>query len=121
MRKYRTKKDFRQRRHFRVRKKIHGTAECPRLAVFISAKHIYSQLIDDGSGKTILSISSAGKANAQLGIKSNIDGAKKLGKVLGEKIISAGINSVVFDRGGFKYHGKIKAFADAAREAGLKF
>lgn len=121
MRKYKTKKDFRQRRHFRIRKKIYGTAERPRLAVFISAKHIYSQLINDELGKTILSTSSAGKENEALGIKSNIDGAKKLGKLTGEKAISAGINSVVFDRCGFKYHGKIKAFADAAREAGLKF
>ncbi|HOK05327.1 MAG TPA: 50S ribosomal protein L18 [Victivallales bacterium] len=121
MRKYKTKKDFRQRRHFRIRKKISGTAERPRLSVFFSGKHIYSQLIDDESGKTLLFVSSVGKANAQLSVKSNLDGAKKIGKITGEKAVSAGINTVVFDRGGFKYHGKIKAFADAAREAGLKF
>jgi large subunit ribosomal protein L18 len=121
MMKYDTKKERRQRRHLRSRKKIHGTASRPRLAVFTSAKHIYSQIIDDDAGRTLVSVSSAGKKNPVPGVKAHVEGAKKLGKLAGEKAVAAGVNTVVFDKGGFRYHGKIKAFADAAREAGLKF
>jgi large subunit ribosomal protein L18 len=116
-----TKKEKRQRRHMRSRKKIHGTALRPRLSIFTSGKQIYSQIIDDDSEKTLLASTSLGKKGADAKIKGNIDGARALGKLTAEKAIATGIAMVVFDRGGCKYHGKIKAFADAAREAGLKF
>ena len=107
-----------QRRRWRIRKKIKGTAERPRLAVCFSNKHIYAQCIDDTKGHTMLFLSSLAK---DLEIKANVEGAATLGKAFAEKASSAGIESVVFDRAGRRYHGCVKSFAEAAREGGLKF
>ena len=101
---------------------MRGTAECPRLAVFRSNKHMYAQIINDIEGKTLVSASTLQAAVAEgLQYTDNVEAAAKVGKVIGEKAVQAGIKTVVFDRGGFIYHGKIKALADAAREAGLEF
>ena len=110
--------DIRQGVHSRIRKKVRGTSERPRLAVFRSVNHIYAQIIDDGSGKTLASASTTEKA---LGLKSggNVEGAKGVGKAIAERAKKAGIESVVFDRGGYVYHGRVKALIDASREAGL--
>jgi large subunit ribosomal protein L18 len=110
--------DIRQGVHSRIRKKVRGTAARPRLAVFRSVSHIYAQLIDDGNGKTLASASTTEKA---LGLKSggNVEGAKGVGKAIAERAKKAGIESVVFDRGGYVYHGRVKALIDASREAGL--
>jgi large subunit ribosomal protein L18 len=113
------KQAIRVRVHKRIRKKIQGTAERPRLAVFRSLKHIYAQLIDDDSGRTLAAASSNEKAGKFEG--GNIAGAKSVGKAIAERGRSAGVKSVVFDRGGYLYHGRVKALADAAREAGLEF
>ncbi|EDU39053.1 ribosomal protein L18 [Clostridium sporogenes ATCC 15579] len=109
----------RERRHMRVRKKIFGTAERPRLSVYRSEKHIYAQLIDDVEGKTLVAASSAEKGFDGLG--SNKEGAKLVGKMVAEKALEKGLKKVVFDRGGFIYHGRIKELAEGAREAGLDF
>jgi large subunit ribosomal protein L18 len=111
----------RLKRHKRIRKKISGTAERPRLAVFRSNKHIYAQLIDDLSGTTLAAASST---DASLKTESNlntVEGAAKVGALVAERAAAAGVSSVVFDRGGFKFHGKVKALADGAREKGLQF
>jgi large subunit ribosomal protein L18 len=109
----------RSRRHVRVRKSVHGTASRPRLAVFRSNKHIYAQVIDDDNGRTIASASS--KETAVKATTLTVDAATEVGKLVGARAHDAGITQVVFDRGGFKYHGRVKALADAAREAGLEF
>lgn len=110
------------RRHLRIRKKIFGTAEKPRLSVFKSQRHIYVQLIDDTKGHTILSASTLDPELRQKIAKTyNKEAAKEVGKLIAQRALSKGINQVVFDRGGFKYHGRIKELADAAREVGLKF
>jgi large subunit ribosomal protein L18 len=109
----------RKKRHRRVRAKISGTPERPRLNVFRSDKHIYAQVIDDVSGKTLCSASSVGKKFSGSG--SNKDGAAIVGKAVAEAAVSKGISEVVFDRGGYLYHGRVKELAEAAREAGLKF
>jgi large subunit ribosomal protein L18 len=106
-----------QRRRFHIRKAVTGTAERPRLTVRRSLKHIYAQLIDDASGRTIAASSSVGLKVAG----QNVEGAKAVGKDLAEKARSASVESVCFDRGGRKYHGRVKALADAAREGGLRF
>ena len=108
----------RQRRHERNRAKIHGTAECPRLNVFRSNNGIFAQIIDDDKQTTLVSSSSV-----ELKLKNggNIDGAKEVGKDIAEKAKKAKIKKVVFDRGGYLYHGRVAALADAAREAGLEF
>ncbi len=106
----------RVRRHQRVRRKIVGNAVRPRLSVFRSLNNIYGQIIDDSSGKTLFSVSSLGQ-----GLKGNIEGAKQIGASLAKRALDGDIKTVVFDRGGYLYHGRIKAFADAAREGGLKF
>ncbi|HEY7333698.1 MAG TPA: 50S ribosomal protein L18 [Bryobacteraceae bacterium] len=112
-------KDLKRRRiHERLRRRLHGTAERPRLAVFRSLKHIYVQVIDDGQGRTLVSASSMEKNGANGG---NIAGAKSIGKLVAKRAKDKGIDSVVFDRGGYLYHGRVKALADAAREAGLEF
>jgi large subunit ribosomal protein L18 len=120
-----TKKDRRERIGLRQRKRISGTAERPRLRVFRSVSHIYAQVIDDMAGSTVASAAStepllkpvfAGKTRG-----GNVEGAKALGKTIAERLIAKGIKRVVFDRGGFLYHGRIKAVAEAAREAGLEF
>ena len=92
-----------------------------RLTVFRSSKHIYGQIIDDNEGRTLVSASSLNKDNSSLSKGSNVDAAKVIGSLLAEKAIKEGISEVVFDRGGYKYHGRVKALADAAREKGLKF
>ena len=106
----------------RIRMKVLGTASRPRLAVFRSLKHIYAQAIDDASGRTLASASSSSaeiKAKASNG--GNISAAKQVGEAIGTMLKKAGVEQVVFDRGGFVYHGRVKALAEAAREAGLKF
>ena len=113
-----TKKQ-RLKRHLRVRGKVSGSAERPRLNVFRSEKHIYAQIIDDVAGKTLVSASSVEK-NFE-GSGSNKDGARKVGKLVAERALKAGIEEVVFDRGGYIYHGRVKELAEGAREGGLKF
>ncbi len=109
----------RVRRHNRVRKNISGTAERPRLNVFRSANHIYAQVIDDVKGVTLVAASSMDKDFEGYG--GNIEGAKSVGKKIAEKALSAGIKEVVFDRGGYVYHGRVAALAEGAREGGLEF
>ena len=117
-----SRQSAREKRHYRIRNKISGTPAKPRLAVFRSNKHMYAQIIDDVAGHTLICASTTDKAVAgALKYTSNIDAAKAVGKALGEKAVAAGISQVVFDRGGYLYHGKVQALADAAREAGLKF
>ena len=111
--------DPRVRRHRRVRKKVRGTAERPRLAVFRSNNHIYAQVIDDVAGRTVAAASSADKALEGSG--GNVDAATKVGALVAERAKAAGVERVVFDRGGFRYHGRVAALADAAREGGLEF
>ena len=113
-----TKSDHRGRRHRRVRKKVTGTAARPRLAVFRSSKHIYAQAIDDLTGRTLVSASTM-EADLRSGATATVDAAKAVGALLGERAQAAGITTVVFDRGGFKYHGRVAAVADGARAAGL--
>lgn len=107
------------RRHLRVRRKVHGTPERPRLAVFRSEKNIYAQIIDDVAGKTLVSASSLDKDFDGKG--SNKDAAKKVGEMVAKKAVEKGIKSVVFDRGGYIYHGRIEELASGAREGGLEF
>jgi large subunit ribosomal protein L18 len=113
------KKEIRNRIHKRIRRKLSGSAERPRLAVFRSVAHIYAQVIDDAKGVTLVSASTVDKAAKTNG--GNVAGAKTIGKLVAERAKEKGIKSVVFDRGGYQYHGRIKALADAAREAGLEF
>ena len=108
----------RERRHRRVRKKVRGTPERPRLAVFRSNKHVYAQVIDDVHGRTLAAASTNEKGFT--GATSTVAAAKHVGKLVGERAKAAGIDTVVLDRGGFKYHGRVAGVADAAREAGLK-
>jgi len=110
--------EIRQRIHSRIREKLAGTAERPRLNVYRSLNHIYAQVVDDQKGETLVSASSLA-----LKLKSggNVAAAKEIGKAVAEKAVAKGIKQVVFDRGGYLYHGRVKALADAAREAGLKF
>jgi len=112
------KEDARHKRKLRIRKKLSGTSEKPRLAVYRSLNHIYVQAIDDGSGKTILAASSK---EVKAPKKGNKEAAKQVGELVAAKCKEKGISSVVFDRSGYIYHGRIKALADAARAAGLKF
>ena len=109
----------RAHRHLRVRSKINGTSTCPRLNVFRSAKHIYAQVIDDATGKTLCAASSMSKGFEGSG--ANVEGAKKVGEMIAELCKKNGIEEVVFDRGGYVYHGRVAALADGAREGGLKF
>ncbi len=115
------RRDGRITRHRRVRKKIHGTAARPRLAVFRSNKHLSLQLIDDDAGHTLAAASTGEAAVRAEGTGSTVAAATKLGEVLAERAKAAGISKVVFDRGGFLYHGRVAAVAAAAREAGLEF
>src|SRR5208282_5856595 len=107
---------IRQRIHARIREKMAGTGERPRLNVYRSLNHIYAQVIDDQTGQTLVSASSI-----KMKTGGNVAAAKEIGKAVAEKAVEKGIKKVVFDRGGFLYHGRIKALADAAREAGLEF
>ena len=118
----RTKEDIRLRLHQRLRKKVAGTGERPRLAVFRSQGHIYAQVIDDEAGRTVCAASSLDKElKSRFKRGSNVEAAKAVGQLIAEKAKQSGVEAVVFDRGGFQYHGRIKALADAARESGLKF
>lgn len=113
------RKASRERRHLRVRKKVFGTPERPRLSVYRSEKNIYAQIIDDINAVTLVSASSLDKEFSAKG--SNKDGAKLVGELVAKKAISSGVTEVVFDRGGYIYHGRVQQLAEAAREAGLKF
>ena len=115
------RRNGRIRRHRRVRKKIHGTALRPRLAVFRSNKHLSVQLIDDDAGTTLAAASTNEAELRSAGSGSSVDAAARVGTLIGERAKAAGIDKVVFDRGGFAYHGRIAAVATAAREAGLEF
>jgi large subunit ribosomal protein L18 len=114
------RQDVRRAVHSRIRKKVHGTVARPRLAVFRSINHIYAQVINDESGATLCAASSVEKA-AGAGNGGNIDAAKTIGRLIAERAKEKGISEVVFDRGGYIYHGRVKALAEAAREAGLRF
>ena len=117
-----SRSEMRVKKHNRLRNRFAGTAERPRLAVFRSNNHMYAQIIDDTVGNTLVSASTLQKdVKAELEKTNNVEAAAYLGTVIAKKAIEKGITSVVFDRGGFIYHGKIKALADAAREAGLNF
>jgi len=117
-----SKNAVRQRRHLRVRKTIIGTSARPRLNVFRSASNIYAQIIDDSVGNTLVSASTLDKAiKEKVEFGGNIDAAAEVGKLVAERALANGITTVVFDRGGYPYHGRVKALAEAAREAGLNF
>jgi large subunit ribosomal protein L18 len=113
------KKEIRSRVHARIRRKMRGTADRPRLAVFRSVAHIYAQVIDDNAGSTLVSASTVDKGGKTNG--GNVAAAKAIGKLVAERAKEKGIQKVIFDRGGYQYHGRIKALADAARTAGLEF
>ena len=114
-----SKNEIRERVHTRIRKKLRGTSERPRLAIFRSVAHIYAQVIDDSQGTTLASASSTEKSELKTG--GNVAAAKEIGKRVAERAKEKGIAKVVFDRGGYLYHGRVKALADAAREGGLEF
>jgi large subunit ribosomal protein L18 len=114
-----SKAEYRTRRHLRLRQKVQGTADRPRMSVFVSNQHMYVQFIDDLEARTLASASTA--AGEAKGGKNNVEAAKKLGRLAAAAAKGKGISAVVFDRGGFAYRGRVKALAEAAREAGLKF
>ncbi len=117
-----SKNEIRERVHIRIRKKLRGTPERPRLTVFRSVAHIYAQVIDDSKGVTLVAASSTEKADGgKKASGGNVAAAKEIGRRVAERAKENGINKVVFDRGGYIYHGRVKALADAAREAGLEF
>ena len=117
-----SRKDVRAKKHLRIRNRFSGTAERPRLAVFRSNNHMYAQIIDDTVGNTLVSASTLEKdVRAELAQTNNVDAAAYLGTVIGKRAVEKGIKQVVFDRGGYIYHGKVAALADAAREACLEF
>ena len=122
MKRQKTAYAARLRRHLRVRKKVHGTLPQPRLSVYRSLSHIYAQVIDDESGRTLAAASDVeAAARGQAKGKPKTDVAKLVGELVAQRAIERGISQVVFDRGGYQYHGRVKALAAAAREAGLKF
>ena len=117
-----SKADLRAKKHMRIRNRVNGTSERPRLAVFRSNDHMYAQIIDDTVGNTLVAASTNEKAvKAELEKTNNVEAAAYVGKLIAERAKEKGITEVVFDRGGFLYHGKIEALAEAAREAGLVF
>jgi len=117
-----SRNELRKKRHLRVRKKVFGTPERPRLNVFRSNKHIYAQIIDDLKGHTLVSASTLDKElRDQIENGGNVEAAAKVGALVAKRALEKGITKVVFDRGGYKYHGRVKALAEAAREAGLEF
>ena len=118
---YKTKKEQRMRRHRRLRRKVSGTAECPRLSVCATSKHFYAQFIDDETGRTLASVSTLDPEMVKAGVKANTEGVEKLGKLAAEKASAVNLKKCVFDRGGFKYHGIIKTFADSVRKGGIEF
>jgi large subunit ribosomal protein L18 len=115
------KEKGRKRRHERIRKRIHGTAQRPRICVFRSLKHIYAQLIDDDTGKTLVSVSTLTKELQDDINGCNCNAAEKVGELLARRAVASQITTVIFDRGGYRYHGKIKALAEACRRGGLLF
>jgi large subunit ribosomal protein L18 len=115
MKKPQTREEYRRRRHFRVRKKVNGTAERPRLVVYRSLKHIYAQLVDDVAQRTLLTVTDNGLEGKK------VDKSFEVGKKVAERAKEAGVKGIVFDRGGYLYHGRVKAVADGAREGGLEF
>ena len=115
------RKATRQRIHQRIRKKVSGTAERPRLAVHFSAHHVYAQVIDDDAGKTLAAVSTLQKDLAGKKAAANRESAERVGKAIAEKLLAKKVENVVFDRGAYIFHGKVKALADVAREGGLKF
>ncbi len=120
--KKKSRSEVREKKHLKIRNRFSGTAERPRLSVFRSNKHMYAQIIDDTVGHTLVSASTVEKSvQSELKYTDNVEAAKYLGSVIGKRAVEKGIKEVVFDRGGFIYHGKIAALADAAREAGLEF
>ena len=117
-----TRTESRRRRHIRVRKKISGETQRPRLSVFRSLKHIYAQIVDDRAGHTLVSASSLDpELRERVAGVNRLEQARIVGKRLAEKALSEGVTEVVFDRGGYLYHGRVKALADASRESGLQF
>jgi large subunit ribosomal protein L18 len=118
---YKTKQQKRLRRHLRLRKKIAGTAACPRFCVSVTANNIYCQFIDDEQGVTLAMTSTLDQSFKDQNAKANIEGAELLGKLAAEKAKAVKISEVVFDRSGFAYHGRVKAIAETARKNGLKF
>lgn len=117
-----SRSEVRVKKHMKLRNRFSGTAECPRLAVFRSNNHMYAQIIDDTAQNTLVSASTLQKdVKANLEKTNNVEAAAYLGKVIAERALEKGIKDVVFDRGGYIYHGKVQALADAAREAGLNF
>ena len=117
-----SRQKIRVKKHMKIRNRFSGTAERPRLAVFRSNNHMYAQVIDDVAGKTLVSASTLEKdIKAELKNTDDIEAASKIGDVVAKRALEKGIKAVVFDRGGYIYHGKVKALADAAREAGLEF
>jgi len=117
-----SRKEVRAKKHMRIRNRLSGTSERPRLAVFRSNNHMYAQVIDDVAGNTLVAASTLEKAvSAELEKTNNVDAAAYLGTVIAKRALEKGITTVVFDRGGYLYHGKVAALADAAREAGLVF
>jgi large subunit ribosomal protein L18 len=112
----------RERRKLRIRQKINGTSEKPRLSVFRSAKHIYAQVVDDVAGTTVAHVSTLSRdVRSDVTEASKLDAAKRVGQAIAKALLAKGIDRVVFDRNGYLYHGRVRALADAAREAGLKF
>ena len=117
-----SRKEIRHRIHTRIRKRVSGTADRPRLAVHFSGRHVYAQVIDDDAGRTLAAAGTTEEALASKGKASaNSASAQKVGKAVAERLLAKNVAKVIFDRGGFQYHGKVKALADAAREGGLQF
>ena len=117
-----SRQKIREKKHLKIRNRFSGTAERPRLAVFRSNNHMYAQVIDDAAGKTLVAASTIEKdVKAKLEKTNNVEAAKVLGEVIAKRALEKGIENVVFDRGGYIYHGKVAALAEAAREAGLEF
>jgi large subunit ribosomal protein L18 len=123
MAKWKTNEEKRVRRHLRIRKRITGTGARPRLSVRRTLNQIYAQIVDDGSGRTLVAMSTLGKENAPRlrAAKTKTERSRLVGKLLAEKARAAGIEAVTFDRGGYLYHGRVKALAEGAREGGLRF
>lgn len=122
MNKPKTKNDHRARRHLRIRARLAGTAECPRLVVFRSLRFTYAQLVDDVTHKVLASVSDQAESKASgQSKKTKVERASEIGRTIGEKALAEGLKTCVFDRNGYKYHGRVKAVADGARESGLVF
>lgn len=116
-----TRNEHRLKRKVRIRRRVHGTAERPRLSVYKSLYHVYAQIVDDAQGKTLVSVSTLCSALRDRGVKNTVDGARAVGMLIAQRARDGGIRQVVFDRSGYPYHGKVRALAEAAREGGLEF